>query len=137
MRTVLVLLVTLASTAGAQQRPECGPRDGPCWDAVYRADSIQRDSASRAFTAKLIADRRAVLSRAARQLGCASVQPSDTLWAPVIGQTLCQVVKRIGVPDQQTTVSLSYGDVMYWYYVGTAGVHLVMFRDGRVVGVVW
>jgi hypothetical protein len=136
MRSALVVLVvTLASPLRAQRGRECAPRDTICWNAVYRADSMQRDSARRASRAKDKAESDSSWARAARRRGCAV--GTFTWSVPQVGQTMCGVHQRAGEPDDETTVSLANGEVVYWYYHVYTKTRVVMFRNGRVIGVVW
>ncbi len=134
MKPLIGVLLCLGATSA---RAQCAERDTTCWNSVYRADSIQRDSETRAFAAKISAEGNSNRLQFARRFGCTSVARSDTLWPPRLGQTLCQVLKRTGVPDRQSSVSVAGGETLYWYYEGDAKTHLVVFRGGRVVGVVW
>ena len=133
----LLLIGFLSLVVATSATAQCGPRDTTCWNAVYRADSLRRDSASRAIQAMLDTMGDGYRAKFARQVGCTLVQHGDTMWPPRVGQTLCEVLKRTGVPDRQTSVSLSDGETVYWYYYGDAKTHLVMLRKRRVVAVVW
>ncbi len=78
--------------------------------------------------------------RHARSMGCSTSRPKGApMTRPAVGETFCQVLARMGFPDNRRVgVAAGGGDVVYWDYdIGADGSHTVTFRWPNVVDVVW
>jgi hypothetical protein len=136
----LVLFTGLLFSAITSAKAQCGQRDTLCWDSVYAAnrDSLARET--RASWARMNAKEDSNRIAFGRRFGCSlkahpdSAFRLDTLPPPKVGDTICQVLERAGVPYRESTVSTANDRLLYWYYEGG---HLVAFRMGKAEAVVW